>query len=357
MTTTSPALSTLDRCRALTEPALRAAVDSMDPANRRISAYHLGWTEADGSPRLGSSGKALRPALALLSAQAAGAPASIGVPGAVAVELVHNFSLVHDDVMDGDLERRHRPAVWAVWGVSAAVLAGDAMLSLASQVLLAGLSGEGRSGHQSPPASASSLRKAQAAALLQLAVADLLRGQAEDLELEGRNEVALSECEQMTAGKTGALLAASSTIGAVLAGADPALVTALDGFGRHLGMAFQLLDDLLDIWGDPELTGKPAYSDLRSRKKSLPVAYALSDGNGHAAGIEEWLRGRGRTEDERYLRQIADLLEAAGARAWGQAEAARRLQAATEELNRAAIPDVAREELLGLARFCVEREV
>ncbi len=355
MTMTSPALSTLDRCRALTEPALRAAVDTMDLANRRICSYHLGWTEVDGRPRSGSSGKALRPALALLSAQAAGADPSVGVPGAVAVELVHNFSLVHDDVMDGDLERRHRPAVWAVWGVSGAVLAGDAMLSLATQVLLDGVPGgrtAGTSGRLRGPAP----RSARAASLLQRAVAELLRGQAEDLELERRARVELDECERMTAGKTGALLAASSSIGAVLAGADPRLVAGLEGFGRHLGMAFQLLDDLLDIWGDPQLTGKPVYSDLRSRKKSLPVAYVLSGRDGHARSIAAWLRADG-ADDERRLREIADILDAAGARAWVRAEASRRIDLAMEELVRAGVPDGPREELAALARFCVEREV
>src|ERR1700742_5021396 len=127
---------TLQRSRDMVLPAMRAAVERMDPTSAAISSYHLGWTDENGEAQKSSGGKAMRPALALLSARAAGAPAEIGVPGAVAVELVHNFSLLHDDVMDGDTERRHRRTVWAIWGAPAAILAGDALLALAHEVLL-----------------------------------------------------------------------------------------------------------------------------------------------------------------------------------------------------------------------------
>src|SRR5262249_55207275 len=181
-----------------------------------------GWTEADGRPATGCSGKALRPALALLSAQAAGAPLEAGLPGAVAVELVHNFSLLHDDVMDGDAQRRHRPTVWAVWGVPTAILAGDAMLAAAQEVLLASGSAHGP----------------QAALLLLQATRELIRGQHEDLAFERRRDVTVEECLRMAEGKTGALLAASAAIGAVLAGAPAEVVEALEGYGDHLGLAF-----------------------------------------------------------------------------------------------------------------------
>src|SRR5579883_3101599 len=125
----------LSAVRDLVDRPLREAIDRLAPKIRRVAAYHFGWEEADGRPGNGG-GKAVRSALAVLSAQAAGAPAQVGIPGAVAVELVHNFSLVHDDVMDGDTERRHRPTVWAVWGTTSAILTGDAMLALAQEVLL-----------------------------------------------------------------------------------------------------------------------------------------------------------------------------------------------------------------------------
>ena len=130
-------LSTLDRGRAHAVPALRAAVARLDPTCRRVTSYHLGWCDADGKPVEAGGGKAIRPALALLSAEAVGAQLDdVVVSGAVAVELVHNFSLLHDDLLDGDLERRHRRTAWAIWGGATAILTGDALVALAHEVLL-----------------------------------------------------------------------------------------------------------------------------------------------------------------------------------------------------------------------------
>ena len=128
----------VETARDLVGPAIAAAVARLSPDVRAVAAYHLGLADADGTPSAAvPAGKALRPALALLSARAAGAsPRERGVPAAAAVELVHNFSLLHDDIMDGDTERRHRPTAWTVFGVGAAILAGDAMLALAQDILL-----------------------------------------------------------------------------------------------------------------------------------------------------------------------------------------------------------------------------
>ena len=343
MTAVTPITHALDRSRAQVEPALRAAVERLDPANRAIAIYHLGWTEADGTPRLSGGGKAIRPTLALLSTEAAGAPADVGMPGAVAVELVHNFSLLHDDVMDGDVERRHRPTVWAVWGVPAAILAGDAMLALANDVVLEAPCG---------PA---------ATRVLNAAVAELIRGQTEDLAFETRSWVGLDECRRMAAGKTGALLSASARIGAVLAGADDDVVEALGAYGAHVGMAFQLVDDLLGIWGDPAVTGKPVLSDLRSRKKSLPIAYVLSLADARAESLAQWLAapdaGRnGAAGDEEELTRVATLVEQAGARQWVTAEAERQVEFAEAALTSVRLAAGPSRELLALARFVIDRE-
>ncbi len=141
-------LTALHRSRDQIVPALQAAVQRLDPSSRLQASYHLGWCDADGKPTEGGGGKAVRPALALLSAEAAGATAEVGIPGAVGVELVHNFSLLHDDLMDGDLERRHRRTVWAIWGAPAAILAGDALLALAHEVVLESPSPGRRSGRR-----------------------------------------------------------------------------------------------------------------------------------------------------------------------------------------------------------------
>ncbi len=331
--------SALHRAQDAVTPATRAFIARLDDTSAAIASYHLGWTDVDGAPTRGGGGKALRPALAILSAQAAGAPAQVGIPGAVAVELVHNFSLVHDDVMDGDTERRHRPTVWAVWGTTSAILTGDALLALAQEVLL-----EGASPH-----------RAAAARLLAEATRHLIRGQVADVDFERREDVTVAECLDMVSGKTGALLSASAAIGAVLAGAPAEVVHALSTFGAQLGIAFQFIDDLLGIWGDSAITGKPVFSDLRSRKKTLPVTYALTHGGPTGRELAGWLGGSEPVSEDR-LRRVADLIEAAGGRDWATAEARQRITAAEQALATVPIPVGPREELGTIAHFIIARE-
>src|ERR1700747_1134694 len=199
--------------RDLVGPAMEAAIARLTPDVRAVAAYHLGFADAAGHPTGNGSGKALRPALALLSARAAGAPPDRGVPSAVAVELVHNFSLLHDDIMDGDTERRHRPTAWKVYGVGPAILAGDALLSLAPDILL----------EESGP------QGAWAARCLSAAVQRLIAGQGADLAFERRDDVTLGECLTMAGDKTAALMACACSIGAIGGGGPPELAMALAG--------------------------------------------------------------------------------------------------------------------------------
>ena len=353
-TTADPATvdvaAALRRCRDLVEPALRAAVARLDPTSAAQSAYHLGWTDRDGRAAHGG-GKALRPALALLAARACGAEPAVAVPGGVAVELVHNFSLVHDDLIDGDVERRHRPTVWAVWGAASAVLSGDAMLALAQEVLLeAGSSGA-----------------VAAALLLARTVRELVGGQVADVAFADRDDVGVEECLAMAHGKTGTLLGASTEIGAVLAGAPAGARAALRTFGEELGLAFQLVDDLLGIWGDPAVTGKPVLADLRERKKSLPVTWAVVHGGDAGRDLAAWLarpESGADGDDELTLRRGAALVEAGGGRAWAGEEARRRLAAAEAALATLAdhLPTTdpattrARAELIALGHHLADRE-
>jgi geranylgeranyl diphosphate synthase type I len=323
--------------RRLVEPALRAAIARLDPTCAAQASYHLGWTDADGLPGAGG-GKAVRPSLALLGARAVGADPTIAVPGAVAVELVHNFSLLHDDLMDGDTERRHRTTVWALWGPPSAILTGDALLGLALEVLL-DVPGPGA---------------AAAARLVASTTRELIRGQVEDMSYEGNPEVAVEAVLGMAAAKTGALLSASAAIGAVLADAPRQSVEALAEFGAQLGLAFQLVDDVLGIWGDPARTGKPRYSDLRSRKTSLPVAWVIGRGDRAGAQVAKWLATESADTEER-LSQIADLLADAGGQDWARAEAARRSRRAGACLDLLEQSDAV-AELRGLAEFVVGRD-
>ena len=165
----------------------------------------------------------MRPALVLLCAEAAGGGTQDAVPPGVAVELVHNFSLLHDDIMDRDVERRHRPTAWTIFGEGQALLAGTAMLTAAVDVLLAA----GPAGQRSLPC-------------LLDAVQRLISGQSEDLALEGRTDADLDAVLHMEAGKTAALLSCSAALGALAVGAPPEVVEGLAAYGHELGMAFQL---------------------------------------------------------------------------------------------------------------------
>jgi geranylgeranyl diphosphate synthase type I len=328
-------------------PALRAAIQRLEPRTRAVAEYHFGWVDAAGRPAgsdAAGGGKGVRARLALLSARAADAPAEVGLPGAVAVELLHNFSLIHDDVMDGDVQRRHRRTVWAVFGVPAAILTGSALQALALEVVL------------DPPTPAG----AAAADLLSRTTRALIGGQYSDLAFERRSSVTVAECLDMAAGKTGALVVASAAVGAVLAGAGEHTVDALKVYGAQVGLAFQLEDDLLGIWGDPAVTGKPALADLRARKKSLPVAAALAAGGPAADRLRSWLATPAPSPEETVddlaeLRGIAELVEEAGGRAWVAAEARRRVDLAEQALAGARLDPVAADELVALARSLLGR--
>ncbi|WTT40835.1 polyprenyl synthetase family protein [Kitasatospora sp. NBC_00085] len=341
----------LARSRTLCTPPLKAAVARLAAPMDTVAAYHFGWIDRDGTPSAGDGGKAVRPALALLSAQAVGAPAEAGVPGGVAVELVHNFSLLHDDLMDGDETRRHRATAWTVFGPAQAILVGDALATLGTEVLLdAGTAGA--------VGGASATDAARAVRLLTTATRGLIDGQAMDVAFEQRDSVTVAECLEMEGGKTAALLAAASAIGAVLAGADDRVSDALQRYGHHLGLAFQAVDDLLGIWGATEVTGKPHWGDLRQRKKSLPVAAALAEGGAASRRLAGELadpKGRGE-ESEPELAARAALIEEAGGRAWTQEEARRQHTTALAALDEVPMPDAVREHFVALAEFVVVRE-
>ncbi len=330
----------VETARDLVGPTIAKVVSRLSPEVRDVASYHLGLTEADGSPRVvgGSSGKALRPALALLSARAAGAGPDRGVPSAAAVELVHNFSLLHDDIMDRDTERRHRPTAWTVYGIGAAILAGDGLLVLAQDLLL-----------ETPPYGL------WAARCLSAAVQRLIAGQGADLAFERRSDVQVAECLDMAGDKTAALMACACSIGAIYVGAPASLAMSLAGFGAHMGLAFQLTDDLLGIWGAPEVTGKPVCSDLRSRKKSLPVVAALTSGTGPGRELGAlFAEHRPLTEDE--VLYAAKLVEAAGGRQYTETAADSELTSALSCLAGAEMPDDVRAEFAGIAEFITARQ-
>ncbi|MGC5561214.1 polyprenyl synthetase family protein [Streptomyces sp. FR-108] len=309
----------LEHSRTLVRPALAEAIARLHPWVGEMAAYSLGWCEPGGAPVAApAGGKGLRQALAVLGAEAAGAPRSAGVTAAVAVELVHTFSLLHDDIMDGDPTRRGRPTAWKAYGTGPAVLAGDALFALAVETLAA-TPGTGTPGTDIP----SAVRH------LSTALNDLVRGQADDLLFESRpwtgpEAVRPDEYRAMAEHKTGALLGCATALGAVLAGAPRETVAALDRAGRHLGVAFQVVDDLLGIWGDPAVTGKPVHADLLRGKKTFPVLAAL--GTADARPLARLLNSPGPL-GAADARRAAALVEDAGGRGAATAEARRHIAA------------------------------
>src|SRR5437588_6595643 len=274
----SPSLDAeLTRLGELTDVWIREAVgEHISPHGERLAAmleYHLGWRGPDLQPLASPApaGKKLRPALVLLVSQAVcGEITPSARRSAVAVELVHNFSLVHDDIQDRSELRRHRPTVWTLWGMPQAINVGDALFALAQVVLV---------NHRTPV-------DAELAAALNSTALLLAEGQFLDIDLQdGRTPPTLEAYEAMIGRKTGVLFACACRMGALAAGASAAQCDAYAAYGLQLGVAFQEQDDLLGVWGRSAETGKPEAADIVERKRGLPAALALS-----RTDAPDWLR-------------------------------------------------------------------
>jgi len=247
---------------------MRAVLDNDESAVDRhygMLHYHMGWLNQRLEPELSPSGKRLRPMLCLLACAEVGGDVSRAVPAAAALELLHNFSLIHDDLEDGDEMRRHRPTVWKLWGAPQAINAGDGMFALAFAAMQR-LQDRGVTAETTLTA----LR------FFTQTCIDLTEGQHLDIGFEQRDLVTVDEYVRMIQGKTAALIAASVAIGAAVGGAESEQDAALWRFGHNIGLAFQIQDDILGIWGDPAQTGKPAANDILRRKKSLPILHGLN---------------------------------------------------------------------------------
>ena len=242
----------------------------------RMMGYHMGWLDEYGEAAEGESGKRIRPTLSLLACEALGGDVKAALPAAAAVELVHNFSLIHDDIQDGNSERHNRPTVWWVWGPAQAINAGDGMHALARLALLR-QTGEGMSPE----------RTLKAVGLLDQACLRLCEGQYLDLTYQERVDISQDAYFKMVEGKTAALISCAAELGAVMSSVEEPVERAIAQFGAKLGTAFQIRDDILDLWGQQD-TGKPLAGDILNKKKSLPIVYAIEN----ASGAERRTLGR-----------------------------------------------------------------
>jgi geranylgeranyl diphosphate synthase type I len=288
----------LSRYRALIAEYMRG--HSLPPAwlSGKMVAYHMGWVDEAGRPQIVKTGKLVRPSLCLWACNACGDEPASALPLAAAIEWFHNFTLVHDDIQDGDRTRHGRETVWSLWGSSQGINAGDAMHALAFRSIAAD--------RLKPD------RALRAIAVLADAGLIVIEGQCLDLELEGDLETTLRGYLRMVAAKTGALLGASLEAGAVVGGADERVARLFRLAGRLLGTAFQIRDDFLGMYGDPAQTGKSSSGDANRFKMTYPVvASARIMSKLQRRRLREIFRARHTEDPEPKLRGLLD--EVAGA--------------------------------------------
>lgn len=332
----------LAQARAMVEPALRATVAALPPEVAALTYYHFGWNGTVSAARTPTAGggKGVRAALALACARAVGGQAQAAIPAAAAIELMHNASLIQDDLFDGDTMRRHRPTVWTAAGMPAAVLAGDALFAAYNRAVLAG-----------PPQ-----HIAYAVDELSRTNLAMIAGQLADLEFDTRRgTVTVGEYRDMTAGKTAALLSSACALGAHYGDATAERTAALRQFGHHLGMAYQAIDDYLGIWGNSAATGKSHSTDLRHRKMTLPVVVALTDTTPAAAELAELYQRQSNLTDTEIDRATT-LIEQTRAPHWTREYGHQQLQHASTHLERACPTRTGGEQLTALARFVTDRD-
>ncbi len=331
----------IDQCLPAIESELQQVVKTAREPHyqglHEMTTYHMGWEGEGAGPK--ARGKRVRPLLVLLSTASAGGEWVNALPAAAAVELVHNFSLIHDDIEDNSPLRRGRPTVWKIWGLAQAINAGDTMFTLAHLAVM------GLKKTTSP------IIALQATHLLQQTCLHLTQGQYLDIAYEEKTDLAIEDYWPMVAGKTGALLAACTELGALVADVDNETRNFYRNFGRDLGLAFQALDDYLGIWGNTDLTGKSVASDLVEGKKTLPVLYGLEK---NGAFAKRWRQGPV-TQGE--VPEIAKQLEAEGGRAFTQDEAERLTSSALQSLEDADPQGDAGQALAELANQLLKRDV
>jgi geranylgeranyl diphosphate synthase type I len=306
---------TIPQLRKAIEEDLRIAWNLLEKYKAediaQILSYHLGWLEESQQ----NKGKRIRPLLTLLSCAAVGGDWLWATPVSSCIELIHNFSLIHDDIEDGSETRRGQITIWKRWGVPKAINIGDAVF------VLGRLSAHRITENGLPDAVVVKVFKILDHACMKLTV-----GQDLDLAFETREDVAEDEYLEMIEGKTSALLAASTSCGGVVAQADTDTIETLHVFGHHLGMAFQIRDDILGLWGDPNQTGKSTGDDLRARKKTLPIIYGLRQSEEFK---ERWDSGG---LDDASIESMREALESSDALAYTEAQSEKHTELALQAI-------------------------
>ena len=329
--------------RADISAALRDAL-SNDGQIYTLLRYYMGWVDPEGSPTSGTEGKYLRPTLCLFSCEAIGGRREQSMPAAAALELIHNFSLIHDDIQDRDETRHHRKTLWAIWGIPKALVAGNALRILADSTLddlqCAGL----------PPS-----RSLAVVNQLTQAYLEMIEGQYLDISFEGQSEIGIKQYLDMIARKTGALIRCSFTMGALIGSPHLEVSEAFRESGRALGFIFQVRDDILGIWGDEGSTGKPVGADIRRKKNSFPAVYAMSQARGQDKRHLQHIYGKDELTDG-DVDDVLHIMEGLKVREHAHALATEEGEVAVDALATVEMDERARREYRNLVEFLLYRE-
>ena len=323
--------------------ALREALRN-DGLVYTLLRYYMGWVDTEGNPTAGTEGKFLRPTLCLFSCEAIGGGREQAIPAAAALELIHNFSLIHDDIQDGDETRHHRKTLWAIWGIPKALVAGNVLRIMADSTL------DDLHSKGVPPARAIAVVNQLTQAYL-----EMIEGQYLDISFEGQNEIGLQQYLDMIARKTGALIRCSFTMGAQIGSPDAKVADSFRESGRALGFIFQVRDDILGIWGDEESTGKPVGADIRRKKNSFPTVYAMSQAKG--ADKRHLLSIYGKDElSDADVDDVLHIMDGLSVREHAHALAVEEGEIAVSALAAIEIDERSRRDYEGLVEFLLFRE-
>ncbi|EMD23681.1 polyprenyl synthetase family protein [Amycolatopsis azurea] len=325
------------RARDFTRAGLTEVLHRLPTEAALICRYYFGWCEADGTPARRRGSRALQATMVMLAAEATGEDPEPAAPGAVAIELAHNFTCLHDDIADGDDVRRGRPTAWKEFGTGPTLVAGDALLNEAIRVLAAS---------SNPSAAIDAFTEGMSAVFhAWFGEPAMDRARPQDIRLDDYLEV----CE----GKGGALLGTAAVLGTVLVNKPTRYAQPLSQAARYAGTAWQAVNDLENIWGDADLVGKPGFQDLRTRKNTLPVITAVQSDHPDTPYLLELLNRPSRCEAD--LTRIAELLEVCGGRSATENIAHTYLEQAQSTLRRLDLPDFVHESLASLLHFTVTR--
>lgn len=326
------------------QATLQVAIAESESDLSPLLRYHLGWETKDGQRSTEGAGKALRPVLCLAACDLAGGDWRKALPAAAALELVHNFSLVHDDIQDRDTTRRGRETLWAIHGEPRAVTAGNAMRVVADKTLMS------LAGSELPPELVVNV-----AIELTERYLEMIEGQYMDMSFETSGDVTVDQYLDMVGRKTGALIESAMYMGALVATGDVAAAKGFGACGRRLGLAFQIRDDYLGVWGDPNETGKAVGADIRRKKKSMPVVHLFQKaGETDRGWLSEAYAGDGEVTGK-DVEHILELLDRLGTPGHVQAAARAHAQQAVDVIVTTGLASGAEGTVKAMAEFFVTR--